>query len=390
MDIQSRLASGKRINKPSDDPSGSVQAIRLSQAKSVTEQYVRNSNLAQNRLQLEENTISGVEDALTRARELLIQASNTILTNEDRQSIAIELKQHLKGIVGLANTQDANQEYLFAGSKVTQRPFTQLADGNVVYNGDQAQRAIQISSGQQVNDGDAGASVFMGIDTGNGKFTTQAGPANTGTGVIDSGQVFDSTSYIADVYTLNIVTNASGNTGFNVTGVTSGQIIPPLPQDPTLNAPDFVDEATIRFNGLEFSIQGTPQPGDTFSVAPGFNQSLFQTFSDVINTLETERIGPASRADLQNNLSSSLLNIDRAMEHLSLVRSSIGSRLKLVEDRTISNENFIFEVTSTLSDVQDLDLISAASELQQRLASLEASQAAYLRIQGLSLFNFLT
>lgn len=389
LDIQTKIATGKRISSPSDDPSGSVQIIKLSEAKSITEQYIRNSNSAISRLQLEESTIKSVEDTLIRVRELSIQSGNGILSNQDRKAIAIELRQHLQGLVGLANSQDANQDYLFAGNQVNQRPFSLVAGGNVVYNGDQGQRAIQISAGQQINDGDTGLAVFMDIGNGNGKFSVQDSPANTGAGIIDPGQVFDINAYVADDYTISFVTNASGNIGYNVVGAVSGQLIPPLPQDPVMNAPDYVEGTAIRFNGVETKIEANPAIGDTFTVTPSVKQDLFTTIGDLAAALETVVFAPDQRANVQNKVSASVVNLDRAMDKMSEIRSNIGARLKLVEDRTLTNESFLFDITKTLSDVQDLDLISAASELQQRLAALEASQAAFVRIQGLSLFNFI-
>jgi flagellar hook-associated protein 3 FlgL len=389
VDIQSKIASGKRISSPSDDPSGSVQIIRLSQSKSVTEQYIRNSDRVSGRLQLEESVIKGVEDTLVRVRELSIQSANSILSNQDRKAIAIELRQHLQGLMGLANTKDANQEFLFAGNKGSQRPFSQLAGGGIVYNGDQGQRSIQISSGQQIKDGDTGLAVFMDINNGNGRFSVQAASTNVGGGIIDPGQVFDSNAYLAEDYTISFVTNASGNVGYNVVGAVSGQLVPALPQDPVLDAPDYVAGAAIRFNGVETKIEADPLDGDSFIISPSVKQDLFSTIAQLATALEMNVSDSQQRAKVQNQISASIVNLDRAMENMSEIRSNIGARLKLVEDRTLTNESFLLDITSTLSDVQDLDLISAASELQLRLSSLEASQAAFVRIQGLSLFNFI-
>lgn len=388
LDLQTKIASGKRISSPSDDPAGAVQAIRLSQAKAVTEQYIRNSDSAGNRLQLEEGAIKSVQDTLVRVRELAVQAGNTILSDQDRKSIAIEVREHLNSLVGLANTQDANMDYLFAGNTLNTVPFTRLSSGNVVYNGDQGQRAIQISSGQKVNDSDPGT-VFMDVENGNGVFSVAPNAANTGTGVIDPGQVFDAPAFVADSYTINFVTNGSGNLAYNVIGATSGQLVPPLPQNAVTDAPDFVDGAAIRFNGIETSIEGAPLPGDSFDVAPSKRQDMFTTVGKLADALETDVLGPEQRARLRNELSSTLQNMDRALEKTDIVRGSIGARLKLIEDRRLSNEAYVLDVTTILSEVEDLDMVSAAAELQQRVVSLEAAQAAFIRIQGLSLFNFL-
>ncbi len=389
VNLQAKIASGRRITSPSDDPSGSVQALRLTQTKAVIEQYMRNSDMALNRLQLEEVTIQGVEDKLLRVRELAIQASNSILGNQDRSAIAIELREHLQALRGLANTQDSNQEYLFAGNQVTQKPFSELPDGTTVYNGDQGERSIQISSGQRLKDGDSGHSVFMDILNGNGTFEVQAALGNSGSGIIDPGQVFDTTAYVADDYTISFVTNAAGNLAYNVVGVNSGQLIPPLPANPVLNAPDYLDGAAIRFNGIETKIEADPVDGDTFTLIPSSKQDLFTTVDKLASALEIPVYDSTQRSQAHNIISSSIVDLDRAFDKVTNIRTGIGSRLRTIEDRSATNESFLLEITSTLSDIQDLDIVSAAGELQRRLTALEAAQSAYVRIQGLTLFNFI-
>ena len=386
--IQSQIASNKRINSPSDDPSGSAQILRLSQTIAVTEQYIRNSDAALNRLRLEENALSGVEAALLNVRELAVQASNGVLTDQDRQAIADEVRQYLAELVGLANSKDANQEYLFSGNQVHKQTISQV-NGSFIYNGDQGQRTIQVSSGLRIADSDTGSAVFMDIINGNGSFTTQDNPANTGTGIIDTGQVFDQGAYVEDTYTINFVTNANGNLAYNVIGAASGQLIPPLPQDPTLDAPDYVSEQSIRFNGIETKISALPVTGDSFTVQPSVKQDMFTSVANLASALESDTFDAVDRAKVLNQVSRSFVDIDRAFDNVLERRSSIGARLNIIESKTATNESFVLELKTTLSSVQDLDIASAAVELQQRLTSLEAAQASFVRIQGLSLFDVL-
>ena len=386
--IQSQIASNKRINSPSDDPSGSAQILRLSQTIAVTEQYIRNSDAALNRLRLEENALSGVEAALLNVRELAVQASNGVLTDQDRQAIADEVRQYLAELVGLANSKDANQEYLFSGNQVHKQTISQV-NGSFIYNGDQGQRTIQVSSGLRIADSDTGSAVFMDIINGNGSFTTQDNPANTGTGIIDAGQVFDQGAYVEDTYTISFVTNANGNLAYNVVGAASGQLIPPLPQDPTLDAPDYVSEQSIRFNGIETKISALPVTGDSFTVQPSVKQDMFTSVANLASALENDTFDAVDRAKVLNQVSRSFVDIDRAFDNVLERRSSIGARLNIIESKTATNESFVLELKTTLSSVQDLDIASAAVELQQRLTSLEAAQASFVRIQGLSLFDVL-
>lgn len=387
-DLQLKIATGKRINVPSDDPIGAAQIVRLTETIRTNEQFIRNADRAKSRLVLEESVLASVEIALQRMRELALQASNSPLSNLDRQAIAIEVRQRLDELLSLANSRDANQKFLFAGSQVNTQPVTQTS-GGFVYNGDQGQRSIQISSNLQVKDGDSGSVVFFDNITGNGTFNVQDNLANTGSGIIDPGTVFDRSALVRETYTISFVTNSSANLAFNVVGSVSGQLIPPLPADPVLNAPDFVAGNAMRFNGIETKIDAAPVAGDSFTVQPSVKQDLFTSVVNLASALETRTFTASQRAQVQNQINRSIMDLDRAFDNIIETRSRVGSRLSIIDEKTASNESFILEITSTLSEVQDLDLISAASEMSVRVGTLEAAQASFVRIQGLSLFNFL-
>jgi len=387
--IQEQVASGRRIVKPSDDPSGASQIIRLNQVIEQTKQFQRNSDIITNRLSLEESTLGNIETSLLRVREIAIQANNSTLSNNDRAALAQEVRERLNELIGLANTRDANGEYLFAGLRVTTQPFSKQANGSVSYSGDQGQRFLNIASGRQMADSDSGAAVFMDVDNGNGTFQVQDNPANTGAGIINPGKVTDPGSYVADTYTITFVTNGNGNLAYNVVGASSGQIIPPLPQNPVTNAPDFSSEAAITFNGLETSIAGSPVAGDTFTVSPSGKQDIFATVNNLATVLETSAFNAAGEARISNQVTRVLVDIDQAFSNIIEFRTSVGARLKSIEDQQAVNDSFLIDMQSTLSEVRDLDMTEAITVLQQRLLALQAAQASFSRIQNLSLFQFL-
>jgi len=379
-DIQQQVSSGKRILRPSDDPTGAAQILRLEQAISVTNQHQRNAENALNRLTLEESTLDSVQDSLIRIREIAIQGTNSTIDNVDRKALAQEVRERLNELVSLANTMDANQEYLFSGYKVTTKPFTQAADGTFTYSGDQGQRALQISSGRQMMDSDSGNDVFVNVKNGNGTFQTNANALNNGTGVFDVGQVVDPTAYVSDTYTIT-VGGTPGNLTYGVSGVASGVVIPA--------GTAFSSAGTIQFNGLQTGITGEPVAGDTFTLSPSTTQDIFTSVNKLVTALETTTSSPAGQSDILNLINPALSEIDLAFDNVTRVRTSIGARLKTIDDQINVNEGFKIEMATTLSKVRDLDIAEAAVELQSRLISLEAAQTTYTRIQGLSLFDHL-
>jgi flagellar hook-associated protein 3 FlgL len=115
----------------------------------------------------------------------------------------------------------------------------------------------------------------------------------------------------------------------------------------------------------------------------------FTSMKNAIAALNTSASEPAANAQFSNAVNLSLENIDRALDNVLQIHSRVGSRLNVIENQLSVNQDFNLAAAETLSKVRDLDLASAITELTQQQIGLEAAQASFVRIQGLSLFNFL-
>jgi len=165
---QLQLATGEKNLSPSDDPSAATRILDLNHVIDTTAQFQRNADFADTRLSLEEAALTSVGDMLQRIRELAVYANNDTLNAEDRQAIAAEVRVNLDGLVQMANSKDAEGEYLFSGFKTDTEPFSDDGSGNFTYAGDQGQRSLQIGAKRQVTVGNSGDEVFMRIDDGAG------------------------------------------------------------------------------------------------------------------------------------------------------------------------------------------------------------------------------
>jgi flagellar hook-associated protein 3 FlgL len=371
-----QLATGKRILNPSDDPTGAVQSIELTSAIGTLEQYQKNIVLAEGRLQFEESQLQQVGDVLLRVRELTLQGNNASLTDEDREFIAAELRQRLGELLSYANARYANGEYVFAGNQSHTRPFAADSAGGLGYHGDAAQRFLQVSATRQVAIGDPGSEVFMEIPGGNGTFTTQDNPANTGTGVIDPGSVIDPAQWSPDAYTITFPSPDS----YRVERPSDGVV---------LLSGAYVEGGSIAFAGIQTHITGQPAAGDSFTVSPSASQDVFTTVQNLITAFETPPVAGTGSAGLNNAVNRILVGLDRAVEQAFNVRAAVGARLNALESQTEVNEGAALSLKQTLSSVQDLDYAEAISRLQLQLVGLQAAQQSYIKIQGLSLFDFI-
>ncbi len=372
---QQQVATGQRVVSAGDDPVAAVQLQALTRLQSQQDQYTRNSNAAQDRLQLEEQALADSTTILQRIRDLALQANNATQTSTDRQYIATEVRARISELQGIANRKDNNGDYLFAGYSAGVQPFARDASGQVQYAGDTGQRSVLIDAAIAVADGDSGARVFTGIKAGNGLFTTAAATGNSGSGSIDTGTIADRSAWTSDTYTVTFATPNSWqvtDSGNNV--VASGS---------------YASGAAIAFKGVQVSVSGTPAAGDSFQVAGGTATDLFGSLERLAGSLAGAADSEAARAKLNTALSGSLLQLDQSLDHLSGVRAEVGSRLALIDDVAATRDARLTDVAASISQLRDLDYASAVSKMNQQYVGLQAAQQAYVRIAGLSLFNYL-
>lgn len=372
---QLQLSTGKRIISPSDDPSGAVQSLELRRAIETTEQYRRNGDQAYSRLRLEESALANVIDTLQRVRELAIRANNDTADSETRAGLAVEIGQRLDEIFGLANTKDSNDEYIFAGYRSQGQPFVRDAGGGFTYAGDAGQRALQISSVRKVTIGDSGRDAFFSVPSGNGTFATSAAAGNGGSGVIDVGSVSDASAWVPDIYTISF------------TSATTYDILDG--GGATIASGAYQSGASISFNGIAVNVTGAPASGDSFTVEASSPTDVFSIVQNLETMLATPTTNPAENAQLRTQVNRSLDEVDQAMQHILNVRASIGARMNAIETQQQIHEGALVNLKDTLSGVEDLDYAEAISRFNQQLVSLQAAQQSYVKVQGLSLFNYI-
>ncbi len=97
---------------------------------------------------------------------------------------------------------------------------------------------------------------------------------------------------------------------------------------------------------------------------------------------QTARLFDSTSADVLDDL-------DGALNKLISAKSDTGGRMKILENQTSQHEDFILNMQTVLSDIQDLDYAEAISRFETQLLSLQAAQQSFSKVQGLSLFNYL-
>ena len=374
---QLQIATGKRNATPADDPLAATQSLNIDDQLGAVKQYDRNASLATLRLAEQETAVTSTQNALQRIRELVLQAKNPAHTLSDRKAIAAEIGVRLDEVLNLGNQKNSSGEYIFAGTAVNTVPFTPDATGTVQYQGNQNVRALAIATGRTISEGLSGAEVFMGVRNGNGTFVTTLNPTNTGTGRVINDSIVNGNAVTTDSFQIAFTTP---NT-YDLVNTTTGATI--------ASAQPYTDGAAILFNGISVAVTGKPTSGDSFSIGPSQNQSIFATIAKAKQDIATDLTSPKLRADFSFNLDRVLSDIDRSLDTMTTTLSQIGARQNAIDAQTTINADVKVQLETVKNKVEDVDIAEAIGQLARHSHALEAAQQAFVRVQGLSLFNYL-
>jgi len=368
-----QMASGLSFTTASQNPTAAGSVNNYKQTLAQSQQYGTNATSAQTNLNTEDNALSQIQTQLQALRNLALEANSGTLTNSNRTAIATQAVQIQNSLLALANTTNGNGEFIFAGFAAQTQPFTLSAAG-ATYNGDQGQRQVQIAAGQTVADGDNGDTVFNQIKTGNGTFAVTAAAGNTGSGIVGATTVSNPAAYNGGAYSISFTAPGTYQVTQGATVVTSGS---------------YTDGDTIAFNGVQVTLSGQPATGDTFSLAPSANQSLFTTVQNLVSALQTGVTTPASSTALNNTINGAINNIDQALNQTSNVRATIGGRLNAITTQQSVATSQQTQLQQSITNLQGLDFAKAITTLDQQNTTLSAALQAFTLTRGLSLFKFL-
>lgn len=155
---QQQLASGKKIEKPSDDPIVASKSLKLRTDVAEIAQYKRNTEDATSWMEITESTMTQMGDVQQRFRELVVQGANETNTADDMQKIASEVEQLKKQMTQLANSTYAGR-YVFSGYKTDKKLMD--ADGNFLIDVSNAEQIdYEIGIGDDVNVNVMGSDLF--------------------------------------------------------------------------------------------------------------------------------------------------------------------------------------------------------------------------------------
>lgn len=374
-ELQEKLTAGKKVLRPSDDPTGAAQAERAMTRISRIETEQRALNVQKNSMALVESTLGNATETLQNIRDLVVGAGNGGYTNVNRTSIAEQLAALREQLFAQANKVDSNGVPLFGGLGSATAPFTDAIAG-VTFNGIAGQTSASTTSIPSAMDGQA---VWMNVASGNGVFDVSRGAGNTGTAWTDVGQVINPSAVTGDNYTVTFTVTAT------TPPVTTYDIVNTTTAATVATGQPYTKGQSIQFDGMAVRVDGDPANGDTLAVAPSTTTNIFKVIDDAITGIR----GAPNGHTLNQAFTRALAEIDTGMGRIQSARGFAGDLLNRADTIDSNQETKSVQLQADRSRAEDIDMIKGISDFQNQQTGYSAALQTYAQVQRLSLFNFL-
>jgi len=448
---QEQITSGRRILRPSDDAAGTARSLALRTTLAHTRRIQESIGAGRTRLDGATATLENSSELLTRARELMLQAMNGVLSDDDRQAVATELESIRAQLLEDANLQ-VDGSYVFSGSAVGTRPWEEVLSGgtmHTVYRGNGDEQLIQAGEDTFVAVSGVGNRIFGATAPGAARFDGLTGIASGRTADEGTGYAYLTLRHDATVTTgftdvgLTVVDGGAKDTllGANrlVIDGTAGTIR--LGDGPAVEIPaagergdvvvrnehggelhldleawtggDYDDtvlgRGSISMDGTSFvpldftetdlelhdRSLGQIVHVDTTAVLRAGRELV--TFGDSVNpfdvlqgVVDDLRNGEDLQlTELQARLGHRLEGLDQVHDDLLVGLGVLGARSARLVNADQRQGELSVQTQGRLSEVEDVDFAEAVIDLQRAQQLLQLAQAAGARVMQTSLLNFL-
>lgn len=333
--LNTQLASGKKIEKPSDDVIGMMRVLDYRLSINNAGQYKTNIEEANFNLQYTDKVLGSVGDSLLKLKELLSLGLND-QTQENRSSYAKQAAEWRDFLLELSNTQ-LRDSYIFSGYKTDQSTFTYNSTTHQYdYNGDLGE--IQVLF-------DTGATLPLNIQ--GSKAFSVALNGQLPTGLPDGTPInyTQTTDPSTGVTTVTVKIGNQGDSGYD-----------------TFSFSNIMDIANIASSAWEYkNIDGSDLNSD-----PAISKEM-----------ATHRLMALS------------VPFNNASTQISTVQTEIGTRQVHLNNQKTRLENTTVNLQNALSATEDADMDQTATEILKTQTALQALRASASKVLSESLLDFL-
>ncbi len=376
--VQLQLTKQTRILSPADDPIGNSQVLALDEKLAQNAQFDRNSTTLENNLRREESVLSNMVDFVQKARTLAVNVGNGSLSAENREAVALELRNIEQALFDFTNAQDEAGEYIFAGyqNRIQPMEYNQATE-SYSYRSDDGQREIQLSPSLYLPAGDPGSKVFSNLSKRlDLEFT--------------AGQGFVEEYRATNIDDLDAYWDGTPNTASATIQVTAGNNYQVVDAGgTTLASGTYTPGMEIEFEGVAVKTSSNMGVGDQIDLNIGepVSRNILTQIGDLAESLENS--GPEGKNFFRQEIASSLTAFDDAISSLTDTQAKVGARLNVLESSRLSNADIEIVNKKARADIADVDYSTAVTDLIKNETIYSAAQQVFTRVSRLSLFDYL-
>lgn len=387
--LEEQISSGRKINRPSDDPAGLVKSLRLRSDITQNDQYVDNISDSISFMDTTDSALDNLSSVISRIRELTVQGANGTNDQDALNSISEEMRQLKEQIRTVANT-TYGSKYIFAGSNVTQAPCS----GN------------QWTGNEKLLEREIGAGVKIPVNLNMKSWFIQQGTSTSGEGAATDISAWSATpppSFQIQVDgdpTLHTVTldpvgpppldsganiaaamktaiNAIVESGYDYAGV-----------DVAFDAVNNSYSISSGNTGITSGIEITAGTSNDVSAALKLGitndgteaQGIFAVIDQVVNAVDSGD---------SDTVSSLLSKVDEKLNSLLSYRSVVGAKTNRMEMQQSRLESTGTSYTGLLAQNEDADMAEVAMNLKMQENVYNASLAGGAQVIQPTLIDFL-
>jgi flagellar hook-associated protein 3 FlgL len=389
-----RANTGQKYLSTSENPAAISQGMLYSNKIQTNEQHSKNIDQLNGRLETEETILQSINTNIQQAQELTIQAGNGVYTKDDLKTFASELSGIQQTLVNLMNTRSEDGKFIFSGYQDSTQPYQfDSTTGEYTYNGDQGQHVITIAEGVSIKSSDNGFDTFEKTDARlnvASNTATVSGSITAASVYVDGQTEFD--NFHQANYNADPTASATANT-YSVLVSPGATADDPqtyeihrdgAPLTPTVTGE--VTDEPIDFAGMKIEFEGAAPGQLYFTLEKPHKENVLNTLQSLITGLND---GTLEGDDFQQVLADGLVQLQNASEQVVFTQASLGGRMNALERVSDSNLAQDIQNKSNLSDLVEVDMAEAISELTKQETALQASQATFGRLTNLSLFDYL-
>ncbi|MBF0463479.1 MAG: flagellar hook-associated protein FlgL [Nitrospirae bacterium] len=334
FNTQEQMASGLRINRPSDDTVAESKVLDYKLTINDNGQFQRNMNDAKGFLDASETAMNTLTDNLQRLDELIVDGTNGSRGPSDRIDIGQEVSTIRQGIYQLANTKYELRN-IFSGQKVNQQAFS-TSGSAYIFNGDGKPINVDINYTARITENITASAAFM------------ISMATTQTIRLDNGTF---AHYIPSKKTIG-------------QSVMVGSV-------PTIQ--------NYQVPQITITVSNSSNP-----TAAGISSSSFTNYMEMVEGVEN-----AFNSNNVDMMQAYLKPIQLALDNTATVRATIGARANYIDRTNNALDDTTMQTQEVLSNYQDADIAKVVSDLSKSELAMQALRQSSFQIMSESLLNYL-